>query len=291
MWLRLWVRHVHYPGWAALFDCIWNQLDAYRPLMWRGIFCLILSITLMLSVTGIPDSALAQTTLVTQVPIQATSTQRPFAGQTPGFPGNISYPADGESLHGSVVIRGSAAGAWSLSFSTLQSPVATWFPLAQSSAPLHAGTFVTWDTHNLTDGYYLLKFSVSTPTSNQDLILKIRVNNYSFVETGTTTPTVVTTRTPMLRPSNTFTALATPTGTPTRITTSTVTSTIAPTTVESTQVIIVPLSSPTAIVLSMPLSNPAALSPGDIFSSLGKGILAVFVFFLLAGLGLYFRRQ
>ena len=267
--------------------------------MRRGIACLILGVTLILGGAWKPHGALAQSLVSTPSPSQPV----------PAVWGSISQPLDGASLRGSVVISGSAAGAWSLSFSYLQSPVETWFPLAQSSVPLQTGSFATWDTSNLTDGLYNLKLSVLSASGNQAIIVKVRVNNYSFVETDTATalpspsstltPTATIALTPTATPTlaSTATIISTATLQPTRTVTarptetSTTTATAILPATDSSRPAPTPDSSPATAVNLTPGPNPAALSAADIFFSLGKGILAVFALFLLAAISLSLRRK
>ena len=260
--------------------------------MHRGPGYLIIGITLLFCWASRPQGALAQATTPTLTPGQPVFISITATAQPPLATGSISAPVDGASLHGSVTISGSAAGAWNLSFSYLQGSLQTWFPLAQSSDPLHAGVLATWDTRNLTDGLYNIKLSISTDTGIQDIILKVRVNNYSFIETDTptftVTPTVTSTPTASLTPTLRPTGTATVSPTDTPASTATVMAGTPP--VESSlETPVLDRSTPFAAPTLGP--NPAVLSPGDIVLNLGKGILVIFGIFLFAGFLLFFRRK
>ena len=260
--------------------------------MHRGIAYQIIGFFLLFLWVCKPQSVLAQAVLPTPDPGFPLATTLPQAGPPAPAAGGFSEPKDGSNLRGSVRISGFAAGAWSLSFSYVQNSGETWFPLAQSNSPIAGGNFANWNTANLTDGLYNLKLSVSTSSGNQEFVLKVRVNNYTFVETDTPTPTLT------LLPTSTPTS--TPTLQPTREITTTVSPTIIPSSTE-TSTFIPPAENVTAEIATLvpstraaprtPAPNPAALASKDILFSLGKGFFIVLFAFFAIALVSYLRKK
>jgi hypothetical protein len=179
----------------------------------------------------------------------------------------VFAPENGAILSGVVEISGAVLSAWSLSFSYADDPTSTWFSLAQSGEPVSAGILATWDTTTLTDGFYVLRLHVSSADAAQDFKVNVCIQNDAPIETATPSPTLT----------------VTPTLTPAVLST-------APNASDATlTVALTPSPSPT---LSGPLPpNPATLNQQDILMQLGKGALAVAVFFAFGGLVLKVRRR
>ena len=193
----------------------------------------------------------------------------------------ISGPKTGDILVGSAQIFGTSSGAWALTFSYVDSPVETWFPLAQSTKPVSNTLLAIWDTRNVTDGVYFLRLRVFLPDIQQDFVVKVRVSNSVSSEVLTPKATLLAKPSPSLIPlrvSVTMTNLATG---------------VAPNSLASeTPVNLFTLTpSPSPVALVDGPSNPASLDPKAILFNLGSSILAVLLIFAVVGLMLFLRRK
>lgn len=169
----------------------------------------------------------------------------------------IHSPVSGQALQGKVPIEGFSAleGFLSaeISFTYAQEAEGTWFSILRSKEPVPGGLLAEWDTTTISDGLYTLRMVIhlADGTSQTVLVENLRVRNYTPVETSTPSPTPGATAT---RAGPAFTPTVRPTLTP------------------------IPQ-------ISTPLpANPAEITPEDIRLHLGKGALAAFGMFALAGL-------
>jgi hypothetical protein len=139
-----------------------------------------------------------------------------------------------------------------LSFSYIQDPTQTWFPLYQGGQALENQAILEWDTGQITDGDYTLRLVVTLIDSSQQTVLVpgLRVRNYTPIETDTPEPIPPT-------------ATSAPQDTPSPK------STLPP-----TQMPLPPTSTPLQ-------SNPAELTRLDVYASARKGILAAVGLFAL----------
>lgn len=174
---------------------------------------------------------------------------------------HITFPADSQALKGKVAITGNTRiqgfSSSELSFSYSDNPTGTWFLIQISSQAVDDGVLVEWDTSTITDGVYDLQLEVDLLSGESIIytVSKLRVRNYTPVETETPTP-VTPTSTPLPGDTPIPTATSTPTETP------------------------VP---PTRTALP---PNPAQVTRQDLGISLGKG--ALFTLGLFALMGIYF---
>lgn len=186
-----------------------------------------------------------------------TPTGTPTITPTPVQVSLIS-PIDGQAVQGKVIIQGNTAvegfKSAELSFAYSDTPLLTWFLIHTSEQPVTNGILAEWDTSTITDGLYDLQLKVLL--ENGDVITtnvkKLRVRNYTPIETDTPTP-ITPTATQVPGDTPVPSATATPTETP-----------VPPT--------------PTALAL-----NPAEVTRADIFLSLGKGALVSLGIFALIG--------
>lgn len=168
----------------------------------------------------------------------------------------IQSPLPGQAVQGtvSIVVETNVEGFKSaeLYFAYANNPTDTWFLIGQSAVPI-SGTWMDWDTTLITDGNYDLKLIVylNDGSSQEVLVSRIRVRNYSPVETNTPVP-VPPSSTPQPGDTPFVNVTATPTSTVT------LTPTFLPT-------------------------NPSELASQDIFRSLGVGSGVVMVAFLCLG--------
>jgi hypothetical protein len=246
-----------------MFRAYRHELDPHQLLMRRRSVFLVFLFALSSLWMFIPQPVSAQDATPTSeppAPVPA-GTELPVVA-TPALIG-ISAPGNGASLSGVVVISGTTLSAWDLSFSYADDPTNTWFPLAQSSDPISAGTLATWDTATITDGFYVLRLRGSAADAAQDFKVNVRVRNYSLVETATSALTLTATPIFTLAPSSVAEATSTSTFTP------------AP--------------SPT---MPAPLPpNPATLDPQKVVVNFGEGALSVIALFILFGLLLSLSRK
>ena len=170
----------------------------------------------------------------------------------------IQSPLPGQALQGTVSISGTTAIAGfqsaEIDFAYADSPLNTWFLIAQSQTPVDNGELAQWDTTTITDGVYSLRLTVTLGDGSQQSVTinGLRVRNYTPIETNTPIP---------VRPTNT--AVPGDTAVPT----------ITPT----------PTMTPIPPTVTPLPPNPAQLSTTDIFASAGKGALAILGFFILIG--------
>ncbi len=197
----------------------------------------------------------------------------------------IIEPNNGAILSGTVPISGTANAAWALAFSYAENLSETWFPLAQSGDPVFNEILVSWETNNLTDGYYLLRLSIFAVDGKQDFVTQVNVNNGTPIETAIPTPMLT------LETNSTSISLTMTPSFPTISATNTIIATdiVNSTDIVSDQVTLIPRNSPTDHPLL--LKNPAILDPKEILINLGKGILAVVFVYALVGLIFFVRRK
>jgi hypothetical protein len=175
----------------------------------------------------------------------------------------ILSPGSGEAVQGSVSIPLIADMLGlirvELYFGYSGDPTNTWFLLASFQEPVHEGTQVQWDTTLISDGDYDLYLVVTSSdgSTQTDRVERVRVRNYSPVETNTPAPTL----TPAPGELPTSTSTPQPSITP-----------IPPT--------------------STPLPpNPAEITPLQTITSLGIGAAAAIGALSLLGIYLAFRRM
>jgi hypothetical protein len=192
-----------------------------------------------------------------------SSASHPSAGltqstQQPGNEVQILSPLPGQALQGNVpvVVNTTTSDFKSveLTFGYNDDPSGTWFLIYQGIQPVTGTMLVLWDTSTITDGDYILRMVVSFMDGSQKMILVpgVRVRNYTPVETSTPEP---------VQPTET------------RVPVNTATATLAP----------IPTQPPQATPVGQtPIRpNAAELTQADVFSSVGKGILAVIGLFTL----------
>jgi hypothetical protein len=183
---------------------------------------------------------------------------------TPVPQAQILSPLPGQALQGGVQINGNTFvpgfRSAELLFTYRSAPglpplPETWFLIVPMGAPIANSVLALWDTTTISDGIYDLRLVVNLDNGEQDIVTieGLRVRNYSAIETDTPTPVL-------------------PTGTPDPLSLPPATATPTPT--------ITPVP-PTPTDLP---PNPAQLSNQQVFSSLGKGALAVIGFFALMGI-------
>lgn len=177
----------------------------------------------------------------------------------------ITAPASGDVLQGLVNITGTSAAdgfhASELSFAHVSDPISTWFLIYQTDSPVTDGLLAAWDTSLVTDGDYNLRLRVTLQDGSvlESLVTGLRIRNQLPTETPSPTSTPALTATPELPPLP---------STPQPVPTST------------------PLPTPTPLP-----SNPASVTPSDLYTSLGRGILIALLTFLVLALFLRLRRS
>jgi hypothetical protein len=194
------------------------------------------------------------------VPVSAGFAQQgtPTATATPVLV-YIKFPPDGQALKGKVAVSGNTSiqgfSSSEVSFSYSDNPTGTWFLIQSSTQPVKDGVLVEWDTSTITDGVFDMRLEVKLVTGESIVytVRKLRVRNYTPVETETPTP-VTPTSTPLPGDTPIPTATSTPTETP------------------------VP---PTRTALP---SNPAQVTRQELGISLGKGVLFTLGLFALMGI-------
>jgi len=175
----------------------------------------------------------------------------------------IQSPLQGQALQGSVDVLGKITVDGfeyaELIFGYTGDPTNTWFLIRSFPEPVSGTVLATWDTTQITDGTYDLKLIIRRVDGNEisHTVGRLRVRNYSPIETNTPTP-VTPTSTPLPgalpTPTATLTAPPRPTSTP------------------------------------LP-TNPATLTRDDLTQSLGKGALGVFGIFALVGLYVLVKKR
>jgi hypothetical protein len=251
---------------------------------WRLIF-LVPALTLFMLWVFVPRAVSAQdnpSTLTATASAPVATDLAALSSPTSSPVSGISVPGNDAIIAGTVLVTGTTTAAWTLAFSDTANPVETWFPLAQSGEPVSNGALATWDTSSLTDGFYLLRMSVLASDAMQDFVVRVRVNNYTSLETITPTLTAA------LPATDTPTVMITPTSFSTVVVTATVVPSMLPATQAVDEMMVVtPISLPTPVISP----NPAVLDPGEIYLYLGKGILAVLAITGLIGLMFFLRRK
>lgn len=187
-----------------------------------------------------------------------TATGTPTITPTP-VQVSIQSPRDGQAVQGKVVIQGNTAiegfKSAELSFTYSDEPVLTWFLILTTDQPVANGILAEWDTSTITDGLYDLELKVRLENGEvlTTRVTKLRVRNYTPIETDTPTP-----MTPTATQVPGDTPIPSPTATPTET----------------------PIP-PTATALA---PNPAEVTRLDVFLSLGKGALLSLGLFALIGI-------
>jgi hypothetical protein len=169
----------------------------------------------------------------------------------------ISSPQEGSALQGVVTITGSTNvdgfDSAEISFSYDDETSANWFLIQRSTDPVESGALASWDTTTIADGVYRIRLSVHLKNGQtlETITSRLRVRNYSAVETSTPAPqsSVMPASTPTL-PMVTRTPRATPSPAPT---------------------------------------NPARITPQGLEISLIQGVLAGLAGFLALGIYLFIR--
>jgi hypothetical protein len=181
----------------------------------------------------------------------------PVSAQAPGSQVSILSPQAGGVLQGQVTITGNNNITGFVSaeifFTYTHDPTDTWFLIASSSQPVTQGMLAVWDTTTITDGLYALRLRVTLGDGSyvDAIVPDLRVRNYTPVETNT--PTAVPLEsTPVPKATATATPYPTPTALP---------------------------------------PNPAALTPLNIYTSLGYGALSVVVIIVLFAFYLRLRNR
>lgn len=179
----------------------------------------------------------------------------------------ITAPASGDVLQGLVNVTGTSAAdgffASELSFAYASDPTSTWFLIYSTDQPVTEGLLAAWDTHLVTDGDYDLRLRVTLQdgTILETLVTGLRVRNQTPTETATLAPTFT--------PGPADTPVPSP---------------LPPT----------PMPAPTATHYPTPTPlppNPAAVTPTEIYSFLGRGILLALLTFVVVGIFLRLRRN
>lgn len=177
----------------------------------------------------------------------------------------ITAPASGDILQGLVNITGTSAAdgffASELAFAYASDPASNWFIIYNTDQPVTDGLLAAWDTNLVTDGEYDLRLRVTLQdgTILETLVTGLRVRNQ------------LPTETPLPAPTSEFDF--SPASTP-----------LPPT----------PMPAPTATRLPTPTplpSNPVAVTPAEIYSFLGRGILLALLTFVVVGIFLRLRRS
>lgn len=133
--------------------------------------------------------------LTTSMPGQRANAQTETATPTP-VNVKIFSPTSGGAVQGSVSIPLIANRLGlirvELYFGYSGDPTNTWFLLALFQEPVPEGTQVQWDTTLISDGDYDLYLVVTSSdgTTQSDRVERVRVRNYSPIETETPAPTL-----------------------------------------------------------------------------------------------------
>jgi hypothetical protein len=169
----------------------------------------------------------------------------------------ITAPQPGEVLQGVITISGTSQvdgfASAEVDFTYTGDQTGTWFVITASSQAVSEEILAVWDTTAISDGSYDLRLRVHLADGRDIdvLVPRLRVRNYTPVETPTPAPTV-----PEATPQPTATTTPTPYPTPT------------------------PLP-----------PNPATVRTIDVFTSFGYGVAAVFVLFIILGIYVWLRRR
>ena len=133
----------------------------------------------------------------------------------------IDNPKPGEAIQGVITIIGSSAVEsfqyYEVSYTQDQGESPTWFLIQQSDGPVSDGILAIWDTSTITDGIYSLRLmNYLMDGREQEVVVdKLRVRNYTPIETNTPEPAVLfITPIPQLEPTLVRLAAPTPTNLP-----------------------------------------------------------------------------
>jgi hypothetical protein len=175
----------------------------------------------------------------------------------------ITAPLTGQALQGSVPVLGRTRMPGfehaELGFTYQDDPRQTWFLIKSFDEPDSEGLLADWDTTTLTDGVYQIRLVVYREDGRppvEVIVPRLRVRNYTPIETDTPAPTAT--------PQPGDTPLPSPTPSPTATS--------------------IPLT-------ATPLpTNAAMISTSEVRASMGKGILVVGLAFALGGIYLGLHR-
>jgi len=187
----------------------------------------------------------------------------------------ITAPASGDVLQGLVNVTGTSAVdgffASELSFAYASDPTSTWFPIYSTDQPVTEGLLAAWDTNLVTDGDYDLRLRVTLQdgTILETLVTGLRVRNRTPTETATLAPT--------FSPGPADTPVPSP---------------LPPTPMPAPTLALSEVEGATHYPTPTPLPpNPAAVTPTEIYSFLGRGILLALLTFVVFGIFLRLRRN
>lgn len=120
------------------------------------------------------------------------SMMRPYgllaAQKTPEI---VQSPKGGEALQGVVSIIGTTDlegfRSAEVAFAYQNDATSTWFVIQQISQPVKEGSLASWDTTTIADGIYRLRVQVFLQDGQvqETVVNGLRVRNYTPVETGT----------------------------------------------------------------------------------------------------------
>jgi hypothetical protein len=168
-------------------------------------------------------------------------------------------------LRGQVTVTGNldlpSFASARLDFAYAPNPTDTWFTIQAFSGPVVNSSLTVWDTTLITDGDYILRLRVDFEDGTfQEVNVPVKVGN-DLLPTATPLPATPTPQEVDVLVPTPFLLAASPT--PTEM----------------------PRPTPTALP-----ANPASLRQSEIYASLGRGALAIFGLFALAGIILRLRR-
>lgn len=149
------------------------------------------------------------------LPPQRARAQTETPTQTPVTVGILS-PRSGESVQGSVSLPLAASIEGlvraELLFGYSGDPTESWFLLASFGQPVPEGTQVLWDTTLISDGDYdlFLVVTLGDGSTLTDRVERVRVRNYSPIETNTPAPTSTPAPGELPQPTETPTPTITP---------------------------------------------------------------------------------
>jgi hypothetical protein len=175
----------------------------------------------------------------------------------------IDSPTSGQTVQGTLVIRGSTAVElfqyYEIDYTSTSDLSHTWSIIQQSSIPIQDDILAVWDTNSISDGDYDLQLVINKIDGSQSIVsvVGLRVRNYTPIDSGPPSPTVMYVT---LGPG-------TPTSTPTMHDTQTPSATRVS-------------STPTPLAM-----NPVELTSTQVLSTFGKG--AALSLGLLVLLGAY----
>ena len=106
----------------------------------------------------------------------------------------IEYPEPGDMLQGVIIVLGDTDvygfHSSEISFSYSLDTATEWFLIHSSTEPINNGTLAVWDTTTITDGTYQLRVLVHLDNGQdiETIVPKLRVRNYTTIETDTPIP-------------------------------------------------------------------------------------------------------